>query len=632
MTTTIIYDRSTGYLLNDMTRPLSLLQLVRGEATEWRVILSPPLEGAYVEIAAKPQGDLSRPPVLSAYGTTDADGVATLTIETLTAELDALLAINTPDEHSVISLDMQVMAIPSGSTDRQQSYLVRVCYRNDMGHPPVSPTVVQAYPPAGPLWDLINGGGSGGSWTGGIVPNASTFQSLVTFAQAPISQSAIGGDQLPLDALPNAQQVIDLITANVYTQTGSGVTINNGLLQLDIAGDNRLGGIRTNAAYPIAVDSNGVAYIKLGAGLSVDINGNLISTSTSSGLAGDATGDIRSYGDYTVQIQTLVIGYGPPATGPAPSVSMPYATLSIGQDGTVQEAAIDVNRSARIGYTDDRTYSQLADRDLTSRSHVAAMITDSGIGGGTVSDPTTFLSTVRVNGTTTLAGSTNVTGPATFSNSVICSSVSTFQGASTFQSAVSFANANYPPRSSSTALGTTLGSDVLPNVRQVQDLMANLVAAGILSPSASTIVPPGWLECDGSLLTIIAYNQLYQSIGTAFGTDNPAINFRLPDLRSEILKGWDHGRGVDVDRAWASSQGDAMRNITGSLPTVPTDQTANTYTGPFRNGGLLGTRVGVVPSDGWGVVQTSMDLSRSVPTAPEFRPRNVAVMYIIRYQ
>ncbi len=42
----------------------------------------------------------------------------------------------------------------------------------------------------------------------------------------------------------------------------------------------------------------------------------------------------------------------------------------------------------------------------------------------------------------------------------------------------------------------------------------------------------------------------------------------LPDLRGEFIRGWDNGRKVDTDRVLLSVQGDAIRNITGSIPAV----------------------------------------------------------------
>ncbi|WKV91175.1 phage tail protein [Pseudomonas sp. B21_DOA] len=67
--------------------------------------------------------------------------------------------------------------------------------------------------------------------------------------------------------------------------------------------------------------------------------------------------------------------------------------------------------------------------------------------------------------------------------------------------------------------------------------------------------PAGFLELDGSVKSVAAYPDLSAFLGTAFNKGNEgAGNFRLPDLRAEFLRGWDHGRGYDVGRAIGSAQ------------------------------------------------------------------------------
>lgn len=68
-------------------------------------------------------------------------------------------------------------------------------------------------------------------------------------------------------------------------------------------------------------------------------------------------------------------------------------------------------------------------------------------------------------------------------------------------------------------------------------------------------VPPGFLELDGSVRSIAIYPDLAAFLGTSFNQGNEgAGNFRLPESRGEFLRGWDHGRGVDVGRVLGSGQ------------------------------------------------------------------------------
>ncbi|ENB2832014.1 phage tail protein [Salmonella enterica subsp. enterica serovar Newport] len=103
----------------------------------------------------------------------------------------------------------------------------------------------------------------------------------------------------------------------------------------------------------------------------------------------------------------------------------------------------------------------------------------------------------------------------------------------------------------------------------------------------------------------------------------------LPDARGEFLRIWDDGRGADSGRALLSAQGDAIRNITGTIPSAAPygfeqDATGALYaTQGFANGG------GSLPpqSAGFGI---GFNASIIVPTASENRPRNIAFNFLVR--
>ena len=56
-------------------------------------------------------------------------------------------------------------------------------------------------------------------------------------------------------------------------------------------------------------------------------------------------------------------------------------------------------------------------------------------------------------------------------------------------------------------------------------------------------LPPGWLPCDGRLLSIDQNPATYTVIGTTYG-GNGTTTFALPDLRGRVLAGAD-GRDPD---------------------------------------------------------------------------------------
>lgn len=78
--------------------------------------------------------------------------------------------------------------------------------------------------------------------------------------------------------------------------------------------------------------------------------------------------------------------------------------------------------------------------------------------------------------------------------------------------------------------------------------------AGTVSYTAASTVPTGYLECNGAAVSRTTYATLYAAIGTTYGAGNGSTTFNLPDLRGEFVRGWDHGRGVDVSRTLGSTQ------------------------------------------------------------------------------
>ncbi|QXZ10965.1 tail fiber protein [Comamonas sp. Y33R10-2] len=155
--------------------------------------------------------------------------------------------------------------------------------------------------------------------------------------------------------------------------------------------------------------------------------------------------------------------------------------------------------------------------------------------------------------------------------------------------------------------------------------------AGQIAYCAAGVIPSGWLECNGAAISRATYGTLFASIGTNYGAGDGATTFNLPDLRGEFLRGADRGRGVDAGRAIGSAQGDAIRNISGALAGEYAATFAAGGSGALAPAGSYGYTVAGPTSAqarGFGV---SLDASRQVPTAAENRPRNVAVLTIIKY-
>ncbi|MCA8664556.1 phage tail protein [Escherichia coli] len=152
---------------------------------------------------------------------------------------------------------------------------------------------------------------------------------------------------------------------------------------------------------------------------------------------------------------------------------------------------------------------------------------------------------------------------------------------------------------------------------------------GVPVPWPSATPPTGWLKCNGAAFSAVEYPKLAKAYPTN----------KLPDLRGEFIRGWDDGRRIDTNRSLLSSQGDAIRNITGSFGQQRVNSEVNAIidvqgvSGAFY--GEKDTRNNInVPmtyaTDRSIRQNVYFSAANVVPTANENRPRNIAFNYIVR--
>ncbi|WP_248744317.1 MULTISPECIES: phage tail protein [unclassified Pseudomonas] len=175
--------------------------------------------------------------------------------------------------------------------------------------------------------------------------------------------------------------------------------------------------------------------------------------------------------------------------------------------------------------------------------------------------------------------------------------------------------------------------DVAALVKEVSRL-GSAVPVGAVMAFPTGIVPPGFLELDGSVQSTATYPDLAANLGTKFNKgDEGTGNFRLPESRGEFLRGWDHGRGIDAGRGIGSYQlgqneshnhryfDTARANIdpygASALGVV------NGVTQPIAEGGFLSS----AGADNGQLVATTNTVNSG---GSEARPRNLAVMWCIK--
>lgn len=133
----------------------------------------------------------------------------------------------------------------------------------------------------------------------------------------------------------------------------------------------------------------------------------------------------------------------------------------------------------------------------------------------------------------------------------------------------------------------------------VDSVVSAAVIPGTIVMWGTSIVPSGWLECNGQ---------------STAGSPNliPLFGTNVPDLRGEFIRGWDDGRNVDVDRTLLSAQAQSIQPHTHSY-TAPISDFS-----PYAGGNSSGS----IPS---GVAATTGSTGTT-----ETRPRNVALMFIVK--
>ena len=155
------------------------------------------------------------------------------------------------------------------------------------------------------------------------------------------------------------------------------------------------------------------------------------------------------------------------------------------------------------------------------------------------------------------------------------------------------------------------------------------VPIGAVFHLATSTVPAGYLKCNGDVVPngsgtvqgITAnFSVLYALLGATYGSLG-----KLPDLRGEFVRGFDDGRGIDVSRVMGSNQADAFqghkhRRTLGLTRAYSAEVVSGIDA--YYNAGTFILEVGDPVTDG----------TNGTPrTASETRPRNVALMPVIKY-
>lgn len=166
--------------------------------------------------------------------------------------------------------------------------------------------------------------------------------------------------------------------------------------------------------------------------------------------------------------------------------------------------------------------------------------------------------------------------------------------------------------------------------KKVKEESIGSTPSGSIIAFAGTTIPDGYLLCNGQEISRLDYEDLFEAIGTTYGSTS-VTTFKVPDLSGKFIRGngsttFNSGGKGNITHTSAQlgiTQGDTIRNITG---TFRGGLWSASGVFSFNNQGL-GSVVGAGNRYG----TTDFNASSVVPTANENRPINMAMNYIIKY-
>ena len=127
-------------------------------------------------------------------------------------------------------------------------------------------------------------------------------------------------------------------------------------------------------------------------------------------------------------------------------------------------------------------------------------------------------------------------------------------------------------------LECALDADFQSTLKYKGTLIDTLIAStelpvGTIVPFAGTTIPSGYMACDGSAISRTTYAELYNAIGTTYGSGNGTSTFNLPDLNGRFLL------GLNSSHALASTGG--AETVTLTKEQIP----SHNHTASLNNDG-----------------------------------------------
>ena len=125
----------------------------------------------------------------------------------------------------------------------------------------------------------------------------------------------------------------------------------------------------------------------------------------------------------------------------------------------------------------------------------------------------------------------------------------------------------------------------LPKGSSFEPIKTPIIPTGVIEMFAGSVAPIGWLICDGSIVSRIAFSDLFKIIGTTYGSGNSNNTFTLPDMRGRCPIGVGTGASLTARTLGSNVGAETATLAETNLPShthtasVGTESVTHTHTG-----------------------------------------------------
>jgi microcystin-dependent protein len=159
----------------------------------------------------------------------------------------------------------------------------------------------------------------------------------------------------------------------------------------------------------------------------------------------------------------------------------------------------------------------------------------------------------------------------------------------------------------------------------VTAIQQSLIPSGAVQAFAMTSAPSGWLQANGSDISRSVYSALFAAIGTTYGAGDGSTTFSIPDLRGYFVRGSGINADATASGTFGAKQADSFQGHYHAASTTA-KASGSSYAANGSN------YVKADASASVAVGNPTTDGSNGDPrTANETRPKNIAMLYCIKY-